>query len=189
MQKIDILKRTTVGERIAEQEKGDLNKYFIKTYLWEQIIENKIDIVFGSKGSGKSAIYNSLSSNVDDIFDKNAILILAENPRGAVAFKNLNSNPPSTNDEFKNIWKLYFIMLISQKLNDYNYSDENFKIVIKKLEESNLISKRPSLSSTLKIVREYIKCLMIEPNISFNENSGIMNGVGIKISMNEPTNL
>jgi hypothetical protein len=80
MEKLEVIRRTNVGSRIAELEKEGLDKYFLKTYLWEQILNNDIDIVFGCKGSGKSAIYNFLSNQTSEIFEKNGILAFAENP-------------------------------------------------------------------------------------------------------------
>lgn len=188
MTKIQVLKTTNVGERIAEQESEGLSKYFLKTYLWEQILSSEVDIVFGCKGSGKSAIYNYLSSQEDNIFDLNAILALAENPRGTVAFKDLNTSPPTEEPEFKSIWKLYFILIVSQKLIEYKYDDKFLRIVIDKLQSSNLITRRTSFTSIVKMVRDYITSIKaIEPNISLNENSGLIDKIGVKISLNEPS--
>lgn len=188
MNKIDILKKTNVGERIAEQESEGLSKYFLKTYLWEQILNSEADIVFGCKGSGKSAIYNYLSNQEDNIFELNGILALAENPRGTIAFKDLNTTPPTEEPEFKAIWKLYFILIISNKLVEYNYNDKDLNIVIEKLQDSNLIARRTSFSSIVKMVRDYITSIKaIEPNISLNENSGLIDNIGVKISLNEPS--
>lgn len=188
MNKIEVLKKTNVGERIAEQEAEGLSIYFLKTYLWEQILRSDVDIVFGCKGSGKSAIYNYLSGQEDKIFELNAILVLAENPRGTVAFKDLNTTPPTEEPEFKSIWKLYFILIISQKLIEYKYDDKYLKIVIEKLQDSNLIARRPSFTSIVKMVRDYITSIKaIEPNFSLNENSGMIDKIGVKISLNEPS--
>lgn len=185
---MQVLKSTNVGERIAELESEGLSKYFLKTHLWEQILSSEVDIVFGCKGSGKSAIYNYLSNQEDNIFELNAILTLAENPRGTVAFKDLNTTPPTEEPEFKGIWKLYFILIISQKLIEYKYDDKYLKIVIDKLQESNLIARRTSFTSIVKMVRDYITSIKaIEPNFSLNENSGLIDKIGVKISLNEPS--
>ncbi|MGV8964561.1 MAG: P-loop ATPase, Sll1717 family [Candidatus Saccharimonadaceae bacterium] len=188
MNKLEVLKTTNVGERIAEQETEGLSIYFLKTFLWEQILEDDIDIVFGCKGSGKSAIYNFLANQTDEIFDRNGILAFAENPRGTVAFKDLNTSPPTEESEFKSIWKLYFILIISQKLLEFNYNDQYIKTVISKLQDSNLIARRPNFTSMVKMVRDYIRNVKsIEPNISISDSTGLVDTIGVKISLNEPS--
>ena len=187
MNKLDLLKRVNVGERVAEQETEGLNTYFFETYLWEQVLDSSVDIVFGSKGSGKSAIYNQLSNYSYDLMGENVILALAENPRGAIAFKDLNTTPPTEEAEFKNIWRLYFVMIISQKLQEFNYRDKYINIVIEKLQESNLLPRRYGLTAMLRMVRDYIKVKSIEPNISLSDATGGITGAGLKITLGEPT--
>lgn len=187
MEKIEVIRRTNVGSRIAENEKEGLDKYFQKTYLWDQILNENIDIIFGCKGSGKSAIYNFLSNQNTEIFEKNGILVFAENPRGTVAFKDLNVTPPTSQEEFKHIWKLYFVLVITQKLQEFKYDDRHFKIVLQKLQDSNLMVRRPSLKSLVKMVRDFVRNASIEPNISFSDTTGMVNNVAVKISLNEPS--
>ncbi len=190
MNKIEILKNTYIGSRVAEQELEGLKNYFLKTYLWEQLINDQVDIVFGCKGSGKSAIYNYLSTYEYDLISKYVYLTLAENPRGTVAFKDLNTSPPTDEFEFKCIWKLCFVLIISQKLSEENFKDEDFKTVIEKLQQSDLIARRATFTSTVKMVRDYIRRInpVIEPNVSLNENSGLIEKIGVKISLLEPSN-
>lgn len=187
MEKLEVIRRTNVGSRIAENEKEGLDKYFQKTYLWEQILNEDIDIVFGCKGSGKSAIYNFLSNQTSEIFEKNGILAFAENPRGTVAFKDLNSTPPTGQAEFRHIWKLYFVLIITQKLQEFNYDDSHMKIVVKKLQDSNLMARRASLTSLVKMVRDFVRSATIEPNVSLSETTGMVENIGIKISLSEPS--
>jgi len=188
MNKIDVLKNINIGTSVAEQEMEGLKEYFLKTYLWEELLGSKVDIIFGCKGSGKSAIYNYLSSYEYELLSKNVILTLAENTRGAVAFKDLNTNPPENEFEFKCIWKLYFILIIAQKLLDANFSDPDFKIVIEKLQDSDLMARRPSFTSTVKMVRDYVRRISpsFEATMGMNEHSGLVDKFGLKVSLLEP---
>jgi len=189
MNKLEALKKINIGERVAEQEADGLKDYFLKTYLWEQLLNNQIDIVFGCKGSGKSALYTSLSSNAYNLIDSNTILALAENPRGTIAFKDLSITPPTGEFEFKGIWKLYFVLIITQKLEEFKCSDHNLTLVIEKLQESDLIPRRATFGAMVKMVRDYIRKIhpTIEPNIGLNEHSGNIEKIGFKISLSEPT--
>ncbi|MDN3676287.1 hypothetical protein QWY90_03065 [Flavobacterium paronense] len=185
----DEVKDLNVGSRVAEQEVEGLKNYFLKTDLWEQILDNEVDVIFGCKGSGKSAIYNYMPNYELDLIDKNIHLLLAENPRGAIAFKDLNVTPPTNEFEFKSIWKLYFVILISQKLSEENYSHPDFDIVLEKLQDSDLIQRRSSFTSIVKMVRDYIRRInpTFEPNIGLDQYTGNVNKVGVKISLLEPS--
>ena len=189
MTELNELNKIDIGSRVAEQEVEGLKSYFLKTPLWEQILAGDVDIVFGSKGSGKSALYNYLPNQEYELIGKNIHLLLAENPRGAIAFKDLSTIPPTSEYEFKNIWKLYFVVLISQKLSEEHYSDPSFKIVIEKLQDSDLIHRRASFTAIVKMVRDYIRRLSpsIEPNLGLDQNTGSITKIGVKVSLSEPS--
>ena len=63
----------------------------IETYQWKKIENGEIDIVFGKKGTGKSAIYSLIRAKEDDFFDKNILIKAAENPQGDAAAAPLGS--------------------------------------------------------------------------------------------------
>ena len=87
--KKEALERTSFGKRIAEEEVDDLASYFVETDQWRRIFAGEVDIVFGDKGAGKSAIYSLLVSRAEDLFDRGIVLVPAEKPRGTPAFKDL----------------------------------------------------------------------------------------------------
>ena len=114
LQKKQLLQNLDFGQRIAEQESADLAKYFVQTDQWKQIFSGAIDIIYGPKGSGKSALYSSLVQHEGELFDKGIILIPAENPKGSAAFKDLVTNPPASEEEFINLWKLSAVPIRSR---------------------------------------------------------------------------
>lgn len=189
MEKLEVLKATTAGKRVAEEEIEGLKNYFIKTFLWEQLLSDEIDIVFGCKGSGKSALYNHLSTMDYALLDKNVLLCLAENPRGTTAFKDLSITPPVGEFEFKSIWKLYFVLIVTQKLQEYSYDDRYLKDVVDKLQESDLIPRQSNFASILKMVRDYISRInpKFEPTVGINERTGMVDSLSVKISLVEPS--
>src|SRR4051812_34473379 len=113
MKKIDVLINMTFGHRVAEEEGDDLTKYFVETDFWRRLYAGDIDIVYGPKGSGKSALYTLLLARRTELFDRGIVLAPAENPRGAPAFRDLVTDPPVGEFEFINLWKVYFASLIS----------------------------------------------------------------------------
>lgn len=60
LDKLSVLKQASFGERIAEEEMKELGTYFVETDQWRQLVAGKKDIVYGAKGSGKSALYSLL---------------------------------------------------------------------------------------------------------------------------------
>ena len=56
-EKLDVLRNIRFGERIAEDELNELEKYFVATDQWARVYSGEVDIIYGSKGAGKSAIY------------------------------------------------------------------------------------------------------------------------------------
>ena len=53
MNKIDILRESTFGSRIAEDEQDVLQSYFVETEHWRKVISGSVDVVYGPKGSGR----------------------------------------------------------------------------------------------------------------------------------------
>lgn len=111
MTPLDVLRSSTFGKRTAEEEREQLHAYFVETKQWSRVFSGDIDVVYGPKGSGKSAIYSLISQNQEALFDRNVIVVPGENPQGTPAFKDLGDNPPESEFEFVNLWKLYILTL------------------------------------------------------------------------------
>jgi hypothetical protein len=96
----DVLEGVTFGQRIAEQEIEELSSYFVETVTWRSIYAGDVDVVYGPKGSGKSALYSLLRNRERALRARRVVLISAENPSGAPVFRDLVSDPPSSIAEF-----------------------------------------------------------------------------------------
>ena len=119
MDKHSTLKLISFGQRVAEEETDVLSSYFVETDNWTRLYRGQIDIIYGPKGAGKSALYSLLLSRSSNLFDQNILLVAAENPRGASAFRNLLPDPPASEREFAGLWKLYFVSLLHGLLAEY----------------------------------------------------------------------
>lgn len=193
LDKRSIIKGLTFGERIAEDEISELSSYFVETDQWNRIFAGKVDIVYGPKGSGKSAIYSLLLDRKLEFLDRRIMVIPAENPRGTPVFNDLVADPPTTEIEFIGLWKLYFLSLIIQQLKDV----KNNKILDKIRNSLNkagiLTSEGDNRRWTLRNVFDYIRSLTrpesIEGGLQLDPVTGIPNGVSGKITLREPTKL
>src|SRR5262249_44828194 len=145
--KREVLSHATFGSTVAEEEEDTLQSYFVETHEWRRVFAGEVDIIRGPKGSGKSAIYSLLQSkrSVDALFDGGIILLTAKNPRGAVALKDLVKTSPADENEFRELWKLYFLALIGRALREFDSSQDQAKLVINHLESAGLIPRESSL--------------------------------------------
>jgi|AntRauTorcE11897_2_1112592.scaffolds.fasta_scaffold01578_3 hypothetical protein len=190
MKKEEILKSSSFGKRTAEEESNNLEKYFVETDEWRQLFKGEDDIIYGPKGSGKSALYALLSNRKDDLFDRNILLIAAENVSGAPVFRDLVDNPPTSEDELRKLWKLYFASLIGNAFRDYEIKNESAKKLYTFLEDAELLHRNWNLKKVLRAVREYLKYLKpeaIETGVGLDPVSGLPNELKGKIIFSEPS--
>ncbi|MGO7203056.1 P-loop ATPase, Sll1717 family, partial [Rhizobium ruizarguesonis] len=154
--KSECLRHLTFGNQIAEEERDALKEYFVRTQAWNRILNGEVDIVYGPKGSGKSALYVLSQDHADELFDNNVLQIAAENPRGTPAFRDLEVDPPASEREFTSIWKLYFLLLVARALDEYGIRNAHSTALFDALKSHGLLpAKRSALGSILKSVRSY----------------------------------
>lgn len=191
MTKKELIERTSFGESIAELEAEKLNDYFFQSDFWKSLRGGTNDIVYGAKGAGKSALYTSLTNDIDSLFDDGILISLAENPTGNTAFSNLKNDPPTSEIEFTRLWKLYFLVITSRVLDDYSIEDENAKKIRKILIDCNLIPARNKLSSFLTVCYDFMKSFRNTKEVSttaeFDPVSGLYSGQKFSLSFGEPS--
>ena len=94
MDKKHTLMNATFGSRVAEDETEGLHSYFVETEQWRKLLAGDVDIVFGSKGAGKSALYSLLVAQKETLrLGRRVVILAAENPRGTPAFRDLTMGP------------------------------------------------------------------------------------------------
>jgi len=179
MTKKDLLKSIEIGSRVAEQEEDGLTRYFVETDQWESIYTGKVDIVFGAKGTGKSALYTLLSLKENNLFDRGIVISPAENVRGETVFRSLVSDPPPSENSFIFLWKLYCLVLSARTLRDYDIENDHSRQLVKILEEISLLPKKASLATMFTSVKDYFGSLLnrkagaVEHSITIDSDSGM----------------
>jgi hypothetical protein len=195
MTKREVLRATTFGKPTAEEESADLSAYFVETDQWQRIFAGDVDVVYGAKGSGKSALYALLLSRTSELFDRGIIVVAAESPRGAVAFKDLVIDPPTDELQFRSLWKLYFLVLVAHSLREYGITSEGSRRVIQTLEEAQLLPRNASLSGFLHSALSYIRQLMksnalaLETTVDFDPLTSMPSGLTGRIRFREPSSI
>lgn len=155
--KLETLKKMEIGERVAEEESDHLERYFVETDQWRQMIEGNIDVVYGPKGSGKSAIYTLLNKKDGELFDAGILLGSAENVRGATVFRTIVADPPPSELSFIYLWKIYSLSIIAKSLREYEIKNKYAESLVESMEKVGLLPAADSLSVLFRAVTSYFR--------------------------------
>jgi len=172
---VAVLRELTFGQRVAEDETDLLSTYFVETDDWAQLATGKIDVVYGMKGAGKSALYHLLTSKREEFRERGIVLATAENPRGATVFQNLLNEPPKSEPEFIGLWKLYFACLLQAEVEELGLDCEDARALRDALQEANLLRGGANLNRLLAAVRRYVSNW-------FRPAQSVESSVGIDVS-------
>lgn len=155
--KLEVLKELEIGERVAEEEADQLERYFVETDQWHQMIDGNIDVVYGPKGSGKSALYTLLNKKEGELFDRGVLLASAENVRGATVFRTIVADPPPTELSFVYLWKIYSLSIIARAMREWEIKNESSISLIHALEKVGLLPAADSLAVLFRAVTSWFK--------------------------------
>ena len=189
--KHETLDATSFGARVAEEEVDELGEYFVETDQWKRLYRGDVDVVYGAKGSGKSALYSLLVERGNELFDRNIVILAAEQPRGAPAFKDIVEDPPTSEREFVALWKLYLLCLVAELLREYDVRTPEALRVLDYLRDARLIGDdRSSLTRLVRAVREYARRLRdaeaLEGGFAIDPGTGVITGLNGRIVLGEP---
>ena len=179
MNKKILLSAIRIGHRVAEDEKNELANYFVKTSQWNKLENGEIDIIYGAKGTGKSALYSLLTNNAARFLGRNILLVPAENPLGASAFQGLIDDNTDNEADLNYIWKLYILQLISAELRKTSIANDVANELIAALEVAGLLPKSFTLASLFARAKNYVQSFAdkdptdVEYNIGLDPISGM----------------
>ena len=189
--KQDVLHALNFGARVAEDERDGLADYFVETDLWRKVWSGTVDVVFGPKGSGKSAIYTSLMNRESEMNARNIVLMTAEKPRGNTVFQGLTTSPPTGEVEFIGIWKLYILTLLGTVISERGLSGRDADRVRDALVREQLLpASDATLTTRFRMVWEWIssRAGRIVPTTEVQLDPATQTPVlGFTISLQEPS--
>lgn len=192
MDKRSILQSVSFGDRVAENETEGLKTYFVETDQWRGAILGNVDVFYGPKGAGKSAIYLLLHEHTNTLFDRQILFIAAENPRGNTAFQDILTDPPTSEVSFVALWKLYFVSLVADTCREYGLSNPKIDAVVDRLTQAGLLEdlRAPLVrhfSDAVGYVRRFFHADSIEAGPDFDSNTGMVTGFRCKITLASPS--
>ncbi len=189
--KYQVLQSTSLGARIAEQEDDALSRYFVETEQWRELYAGNVDIVYGPKGSGKSALYTLLVARAQKLREKGVIVLPAEKVRGQTVFGGLVSDPPTSEREMVGIWKTYILLLITDSLRNYRESSPQVRDLLQALAEADLMpptfNLKNALRSTVEFVRRFTRPSAYEGGVVFDPATQLPVGITGKITLSDAT--
>lgn len=188
---IDVLRGSTFGARVAEEEADSLASYFVETDHWRRLFADGVDVIYGPKGAGKSALYSLLNARKSELFDRGILLAVGENPRGAPAFRSLVTDPPSTEAEFVALWKTYLACLLANALDEFGIKGSAASELRGPLVAAGLLPPGGTLAQLLKGSLDYVRRMLhpeaLEGTVKVDPVSGLPVGLGGKIIFGEPS--
>jgi hypothetical protein len=112
----NLIRNLDLGKSVAEFDEA-LETYFIETTAFRELINDKIDIIAGDKGTGKTAIYRILHKKYTTLPTLDATEVIAAfNPIGNPVFQKLGEHAVQEEGEYIRMWKLYFLSLVGNWL-------------------------------------------------------------------------
>ncbi len=95
-----------MGNSVAEFDQ-ELERYFIETDTFRALIEDRIDIIVGNKGAGKTAMYKYVARRYTKFPHlSNVEIITGFNPSGSPIFQSLAYTDPMTDGQSVTLHRL-----------------------------------------------------------------------------------
>jgi hypothetical protein len=125
-----------------------------------------------------------------DLFDRGILLVAAENPRGATAFRHIATDPPVSEREFVGLWKLYIASLLHNALVDFGIRNEAVAQLESALMREGLVKGSLTLAGLLQTVSDYIRRAFrpqaLEGTVNIDPITQLPKGYTGKITFSEP---
>ena len=189
MEANEVLAALNFRSRVAEEEGVELEAYFVETDQWNRVFRGEVDIVYGAKGSGKSAIYSLIKAKSNELRVRGIEVLPLENVRGKAVFSKITTDPLTSEAEFRSLWKTCFLLEIARFFRLNKVQNQSSKWLLDVLEDADLISIPKTVHGLVKrskrMLGRLFKAEAIEPGLKIDPQTGAVEGISCKISMRE----
>lgn len=136
----EVLEALDLGSSVAEHD-SHLERHFIETQTFNDLISDRCDLIEGDKGTGKTALYKILEKKYTQYSQlKDTEVVAAFNLTGNPVFQNLLQCPVLTEAQYGSLWKTYILSIAGNYI--LNLYEDNFNDKMKQLDK---ILKKNSL--------------------------------------------
>lgn len=123
-----LLRKLELGASVAEFD-NQLEKYFVETQTFRELVANQKDIIAGDKGTGKTAIFLILHNRYPQISSiTNTVVIPAFNPSGNPIFQELIKGDVLEEGQYIYFWKSFILALVGNWALKYNLPARQSKL-------------------------------------------------------------
>lgn len=147
-ERASVLRNLFLGSIAAEDEAGTLKGYFVDTDLHRALLSGNVDLILGSKGSGKSALYRMLLAESESLLQNGFVVVSAERPGGGSALGDIVSQNDLTSLDdagIRQLWKGLLLTTVGDFLRRRHKKSRPVQAVIAGLENSGLLPKKWSI--------------------------------------------
>lgn len=128
-----VLQALDLGSAVAEHDQL-LKEHFVETAVFKQVVEDRVDVVAGDKGTGKTAIFLVLSERYASYPAlRDVEVVPAFNPAGTPIFQRLLETETMDEAQYIAVWKVYFLSLAGNWV--LNFFDEDLSSDMRRLDE------------------------------------------------------
>lgn len=109
----EVLRLVDLGSSVAESDAA-LERYFVETRAFDDLVNDRGDVIAGDKGTGKTALYRILRGRYRSIPALSKVEVLAAfNPAGNPIFQRLAEVGELEEGQYISFWKTYVFALVS----------------------------------------------------------------------------
>jgi len=171
----EVLRALDLGNSVAEFD-DSLEKYFVENEAFHALVNGKVDVVAGDKGTGKTALYRILKKRYGSLPELKGIEVLAGfNPAGSPVFQRLVREEVLKEGQYVSVWKTYILALVGNWLLEIVGEDQsqNFRDLSDMLTETGLRSKddKPEtiFSKIVNVIQKALKPKTAELEFTLSE--------------------
>lgn len=163
----DLIHSLDFGGITAEND-GLLFEARIDTPTFSELLEDKIDLVVGCKGSGKTAMFRLCMDRSNLFFDELSVILLNgadEQKQEPVFQRYIKEFEKFSEDDFQNFWKIYFVYLLNDCVFRSPQYQERLNFALSDLKSFNAAARKSDIQvlkthkSLLTIIHSVIATL------------------------------
>ena len=175
----DVLTLMDLGSSVAEHDEL-LGRYFIETATFRSVIEGRVDVVAGDKGTGKTALFRILKERYTEYDElRDVEVVAAFNPVGTPVFQRLLETDELSEDQYIGVWKAYFCALAGNWLLAFSegYYTDTLNELDQMLTDVGLRSADDSpqtiFSQLVNRLKSLLRLKSIEQTMTFDQATGM----------------
>lgn len=177
-----VLQALDLGSSVAEHDEL-LQQHFVETSTFRQVLQGKVDIVAGDKGTGKTAIFRILKERYTSYSELNSVEVIpAFNPAGSPIFQRLLETETLDESQYISVWKTYFLSLAGNWVLNFFAEDgltDDMKILDRLLKDADLRSSDDEAETIWGKLINRLKRLM--PSVRALEGKATSSSEGMPI--------